>query len=86
MAAQERIEAMKKAMRRILANSEVLADCKMYGRPASMVVTYWDGPGIQFRDERQRPLLPDLIRDEELAITLWNALTGNAPIDPEWFA
>lgn len=85
MAAQERIDQMKEAMRRILKDAEIMEERREWSRPVRMVVSYWDGPGIQFQDEKGDPLLPDFIRDEEQAIVLWNALTDCAPIDPAWF-
>jgi hypothetical protein len=86
MAAMERIAQMNERMRKCLNDKELLAECILIGRPASMRVTFHDGPGVQFFDESGKPILPDFIRDEELAITLWNALTDQAPIDLAWFA
>ncbi len=85
MVAMERIAEMNARMRRCLGDKMLLDECKLEGRPASMRVSYHDGPGVQFFDADGKPLLPDFIRDEELAITLWNALTDSAPIDPSWF-
>ena len=85
MAASERIAEMNARMRRCLSDPSLLDECKIEGRPVRMRVSYHDGPGVQFFDADDHPLLPDFIRDEELAITLWNSLTGRAPIDPSWF-
>jgi hypothetical protein len=85
MVANQRIAEMKANMRRMLAWKEAMEDCRMNGKPVSMCVSFHDGPGIQFLDAEGKPLLPEFFRDEELAITVWNALTDNAPIDPKWF-
>jgi len=85
MVAMERIAQMKANMRRCLANADLMAECHMPGVPAAIGLCFQDCPGIQIFDGKKNPLLPDFIRDEEQAITLWNALTNSAPIDPAWF-
>jgi hypothetical protein len=85
MAMESKAQMMEAIMRRCLANAEMMAECCIWTTPASMRVLFHDGPGIQFLDVNGKPLLPDLIRDEEQAITLWNALTCCAPIDHAWF-
>lgn len=85
MASQDRINQMKANMLRCIRDEEIMAECRLDGMPARMLVSYHDGPGIQFMDSQDRPMLPDFLRDEEQAITLWNALTNGAPIDPAWF-
>lgn len=88
MPAQERINAMKAVMRRCLADDDLMTGARLdlTRQPTTMHVTYHDGPGIQFFDADGVAIFPDLIRDEELAIELWNRITDCAPIDPAWFA
>ena len=85
MVAMEQIAEMKAWMLRCIGDKCIMDECEICGRPVSMRVTYYDGPGIQFFDASNNPLLPGLIRNEQLAITIWNALTDSAPIDPKWF-
>lgn len=70
----ERRDRFKAYLKAYLAKALVDPDNKFdfAGHPfpwtARMVV--WDGPGVQFMDARGKPVLSDLLRDQDDAATL----------------
>lgn len=67
---EEQKARMEKNMRTLLASDDASNLLEKHPRPWSWAVAVHDGLGIQFRDANGEPVLPALIRDEELAADL----------------
>lgn len=65
---------MEVNMRTLLDSGDASNLLAKHPRPWRWVVTVHDGLGIQFRDANDAPVLPALIRDEELAADLFVTL------------
>lgn len=61
-------------MRSLLAGDDASDLLNNHPRPWTWAVTVHDGLGIQFRDANGCPVLPALVRDEELAADLFVTL------------
>ena len=68
MAAQERVERFKAVMDDMRQSPDFANDFEIPTFPLTLDVGYHDGPGGMLRDSSGKPVLFDLLRDEELAL------------------
>lgn len=66
----ERREQFKDYLAKALVDPDNRFDFDKYPFPWTAVMVVWDGPGVQFMDARGKPVLSDLIRDQDDAATL----------------
>lgn len=76
--AEESRQAYKASFDRVFAEAQASKSDDYAARvgPFTLLVTYYDGPGIQIYDGAKRPVLTELIRDPEDAIVLLNTLNS----------
>ena len=70
MAVQERLDGFRTVMDELRADPEFRADLVMPRFPLTLGVGYHDGPGAQLYDPDGKPVIFDLLRDEEQAVQL----------------
>ncbi len=66
----ERRERFKIYLDKALADPDNKFDFAGHPFPWTACMVIWDGPGVQFMDARGRPVLSDLLRDQDDAATL----------------